>query len=85
MKKKSMTLSQFINDGIEKLGVDEFKFQFGVTESCVRYWERGQALPRPHHMEKIVKLSGGRVTYEHIVTHFLRLQKKIKSSNKTRS
>jgi len=63
-KKTLLSLKEYIAEQVEVMGIDKFKHQFGVTESCVNHWRRADAMPRPHHVLKIVKLSGGRVTAE---------------------
>ncbi len=39
----------------------------GVAESCVNAWLRGRSLPRPDLMQRIVKLSKGKVTYDEMI------------------
>lgn len=53
---------QWVNEyGRMKLAKD-----LGIDPSAVSHWRRGQH-PTIHHMKKIVKLSKGKVRYEHII------------------
>lgn len=83
-KKNKYGLANFISEQISKIGIDDFKHQFGVSESCVNTWRRGWALPRPEYLEKIEELSGGRLTIGQIVKEFNRKPKYISPSAKAR-
>ncbi len=72
---KPISLREFIYEQVDKMGIDKFKSQFGVTEGCVNHWRRSMVLPRAEHMALIVKLSGGRVTYEAMIKAFLKKQR----------
>ena len=79
MKKKiTITLKEFIYEQIKESGIDAFKHQFGVTESCVYQWARSHTLPRAEALEKIVKLSKGRLCYQEIIESFNKKQTKNK-------
>lgn len=71
-KKDTISLKEFICEMIDKIGIDEFKFKFGVQESTINHWRRGACLPKPEHMETLVKLSKGRVTYQTMIESFNR-------------
>ena len=74
--KKSLTLKKYIELGVEEMGVDTFKHQFGVTESSINHWRRGACLPRSPQMQQIVELSGGRVSYKEMIETFNKAQAK---------
>lgn len=85
MGKNSASLKEFLRGQVSKFGVDQVKNQFGVTESTVNHWARGACLPRPHQMEKIVKLSRGRVSYAEMIETFNRLERARVSSIRKKS
>lgn len=75
MKTKSvLTLKDYIRLSVTELGIDRIKNKFGVTESTINHWARGACLPRSEQMEKIVKLSDGRVSYAEMIETFNRIQ-----------
>lgn len=39
----------------------------GIDPSTISHWRGGRVLPKAEHMKKIVELSEGRVTYDHII------------------
>lgn len=39
--------------------------KFGVTEGCLRLWERNRSRPHPQHMRNIIKLTKGQVRPDH--------------------
>ena len=58
-----MTLKEWII----KTGPKKAAQLLGVDPATVSYWRTGGVAPRPRYMVKIVKLSGGKVTFEHMV------------------
>lgn len=73
-RKQPLTLKQFISNEVERIGVDKFKSQFAVTESTINHWRRGACLPRSEHMQLIVLLSKGRVSYKHMIETYNKAQ-----------
>lgn len=70
MRKKLAESTAFKN-WINDQGVVNLTKVLGVQEATVRYWRRGESVPRPHQMKKIVQLSRGAVTYENIIEEHL--------------
>jgi hypothetical protein len=73
--KKGLTLKEYIRERVAKEGVDNFKKRFDVRESTINHWARGFCLPRAPQMEKIVRMSEGRVSYATMIETFNRKHK----------
>lgn len=56
-----------INEWIKHQGVGRVAAILGVTEDAVRYWLRGQSLPRTEQMAQIKNVSRGRVSLERTI------------------
>ena len=54
-----MTLDEFLIKN--QITQAEFALQVGVTQQMVSLWASGKKLPRPPKLNKIEKLTGGRV------------------------
>lgn len=52
---------------IEKTGPKKVAALMGVDNSTVYTWGAGQSLPRAQHLQKIVKVTKGKVSYKQMV------------------
>lgn len=51
---------------IEQLGDAKAAKLFGVKQRTAAAWRRGERTPRPKQVQKIIKASGGELSYEAI-------------------
>ena len=65
-----------INEYIQQRGISHVANLAKVKPSTVSHWKIYRACPRPEHMQKLVKDSGGFLTYEAIITGYLKHNKK---------
>lgn len=68
MVTKPLTLKLWINNTTVK----KVAKLCGTGESTVRHWRRGYCLPRYEQMATIVKASRGALTYDEMITTFLK-------------
>jgi hypothetical protein len=80
-----MTLSDFVSKNGGTKGISK---KFGVTRNAVYAWTSKKVLPHPLMMQRIVKTSGGRVTYDGMINAYRSvkaLRKKKTTKKKTAS
>lgn len=56
-----------LSDWIEEFGgATKLAAELGLGEGAVRVWMRGEGSPRAETIDKLITLSGGRLTFETI-------------------
>ncbi|MCK6442307.1 helix-turn-helix domain-containing protein [Elstera cyanobacteriorum] len=52
-----------LHDYLQSVGKSETEFarEIGVSQSCANRWCRGQRIPPPHLMKRIVRVTAGQV------------------------
>lgn len=73
MSTKKIKLHEFI----EKYGRMNVVRELYVSPATVSYWSNYLVHPRPHHIEKLQKLSGGQIDIEQALRVYLSKKSKI--------
>ena len=55
-----MTLEEYLK--LNNLSLDDFAAKMGTRRLTVQRWIQGEFMPQRRHLEKIVKITGGKVT-----------------------
>lgn len=65
MRKKKSGIT--FNKWIKEKGHPYIMTELGIGQKTIGVWERGQGWPSTIHMQKIVKLTKGEITYEMMI------------------